>query len=170
MSQRWDIKCLSWCHTTLVCPIENERCCMARLLSNQADVKNQISLLEQMIIARSHLCMFLLKFHYELNPIEMVNYIFFITVSSYSNGLALLSIGGGLSTGIVKFTRRSSTTQKFTQNNVSTRVLWRSSGGSSTIHGGLWMCTGRVWPGGQQSGLFGNRKTTAPFHSTQWWT
>ena len=117
---------------------------MARLLSNQADVKNQISPLEQMIVARGHLCMFLPKFHCELNPIEMVNYIFFITVSSHSNGLALLSIGGGLSTGIVKFTRRSSTTQKFTQNNVLMHVLQRSSSGSSTVHGGLWMRTGRV--------------------------
>ncbi|KAI0357255.1 hypothetical protein OH77DRAFT_1422815 [Trametes cingulata] len=54
-----------------VCPFENERCCMARLLSKQDDFRNQESLLEQKIKARGHLCMFLPKFHCELNPIEM---------------------------------------------------------------------------------------------------
>lgn len=56
-----------------VCPIENTDCCMSRVLSNQDDFKNQISLLEKMITARGHLCMFLPKFHCELNPIEMVS-------------------------------------------------------------------------------------------------
>lgn len=60
-----------------VCSIENEHCCMARLLSSQADVKNQVSLLKQMIVACGHLCMFLLKFHCKLNPIEMVSHILF---------------------------------------------------------------------------------------------
>jgi hypothetical protein len=55
-----------------VCPFENNDCCMARLLSKQDDFRNQISLLEEKIHARSHICVFLPKFHCELNPIEMV--------------------------------------------------------------------------------------------------
>jgi hypothetical protein len=55
-----------------VCPFENNNCCMARLLSKQDDFRLQISLLEQKIHACRHICVFLLKFHCELNPIEMV--------------------------------------------------------------------------------------------------
>jgi hypothetical protein len=55
-----------------VCPFENNDCCMAWLLSKQDDFQNQISLLEQNIRTRSHICVFLPKFHCELNPIEMV--------------------------------------------------------------------------------------------------
>lgn len=55
-----------------VCPFENERCCMARLLSRQDDFVNQISMLEELVTRRGHLCVFLPKFHCELNPIEMV--------------------------------------------------------------------------------------------------
>lgn len=127
-----------------ICPIENERCCMARLLSNQADVKNQVSLLEQMIVARGHLCMFLPKFHCELNPIEMVSCIYFcsfLCVLSLTN--TSFSIGDGLSTGIVKSTRKNSRTRRFTPNSVSMHVLWRSSDGSSTVLGGSWMRTRR---------------------------
>ncbi|KAF9507952.1 hypothetical protein BS47DRAFT_1366268 [Hydnum rufescens UP504] len=54
-----------------ICPFENDRCCMAHLLSKQDDFVNQISMLEAAITARGHLCLFLPKFHYELNPIEM---------------------------------------------------------------------------------------------------
>jgi len=56
-----------------ICPIENEGCCMAHLLSQQDDFQHQMSLLEQTITARGHLCVFLPKFHCELNPIEMVH-------------------------------------------------------------------------------------------------
>ena len=55
-----------------VCPWENESCCMARLLSKQDDFMNQISMLEMMITEAGHECLFLPKFHCELNPIEMV--------------------------------------------------------------------------------------------------
>jgi len=55
-----------------VCPFENEKCCMARLLSKQDDFRFQKSLLEQKIKGRGHICIFLPKFHCELNPIEMV--------------------------------------------------------------------------------------------------
>jgi hypothetical protein len=46
---------------------------MARILSHQEDFKNQVSMLEQIITAAGHLCIFLPKFHCELNPIEMVH-------------------------------------------------------------------------------------------------
>ena len=55
-----------------VCPFENDDCCMARLLSKQDDFRFQESLLEQKIKSRGHICVFLPKFHCELNPIEMV--------------------------------------------------------------------------------------------------
>lgn len=55
-----------------VCRIENTRCCMAHLLSKQDDFRLQESLLEQKIKAKGHLCVFLPKFHCELNPIEMI--------------------------------------------------------------------------------------------------
>ena len=55
-----------------VCPIKNKGCCMACLLSQQEDFQFQASLLEQTITAQGHLCMFLPKFHCELNSIKMV--------------------------------------------------------------------------------------------------
>jgi hypothetical protein len=55
-----------------VCPWENSSCCMARLLSKQDDFTNQISRLETLIKDAGHECIFLPKFHCELNPIEMV--------------------------------------------------------------------------------------------------
>ncbi|KAL4255827.1 hypothetical protein AB1N83_013423 [Pleurotus pulmonarius] len=54
-----------------VCPFENKGCCMARLLSQQDNFANQISLLEELIRKAGHECIFLPKFHCELNPIEM---------------------------------------------------------------------------------------------------
>jgi hypothetical protein len=56
-----------------ICPFENENCCMAHLISKQEDFTNQISLLETMIWEAGHECIFLPKFHCELNPIEMVS-------------------------------------------------------------------------------------------------
>ncbi|KAF8588139.1 hypothetical protein K439DRAFT_1658713 [Ramaria rubella] len=57
-----------------VCPFESQRCCMARLLSQQDDFINQISMLKTIIKEAGHECIFLPKFHCELNPIEMVLY------------------------------------------------------------------------------------------------
>ena len=59
-----------------ICPIENDQCCMARLLSQQPDFRDQVSLLEQKITTHGHLCLFLPKFHCELNPIEMVSLLY----------------------------------------------------------------------------------------------
>jgi len=58
-----------------VCPWENDKCCMARLLSKQDDFVNQVSMLETLIKEAGHECIFLPKFHCELNPIEMVSLI-----------------------------------------------------------------------------------------------
>ena len=55
-----------------VCMFESKNCCMARLLSQQEDFVNQESMLEKHIKAAGHECIFLPKFHCELNPIEMV--------------------------------------------------------------------------------------------------
>ncbi|KZV74693.1 hypothetical protein PENSPDRAFT_572631 [Peniophora sp. CONT] len=54
-----------------VCPFESKNCCMARLLSQQDDFVNQVSMLEILIREAGHECIFLPKFHCELNPIEM---------------------------------------------------------------------------------------------------
>ncbi|KIK18275.1 hypothetical protein PISMIDRAFT_109744, partial [Pisolithus microcarpus 441] len=54
-----------------VCAWENTNCCMAHLLSKQDDFTNQLSMLETVIRDAGHLCIFLPKFHCELNPIEM---------------------------------------------------------------------------------------------------
>ncbi|KAF9016275.1 hypothetical protein BDZ89DRAFT_920736, partial [Hymenopellis radicata] len=47
-------------------------CCMQRLLSQQPDFKKEKPLLQVLIERRGHKCLFLPKFHCELNPIEMV--------------------------------------------------------------------------------------------------
>jgi hypothetical protein len=72
-----------------VCPFENNDCCMAQLLSKQDDFQNQESLLEQTIKARGHYCVFLPKFHCELNPIEMVYLIHFILILSTEHSTVL---------------------------------------------------------------------------------
>ncbi len=56
-----------------VCPFESQNCCMGRLLSQQEDFRDQPSILEMTIKAAGHECLFLPKFHCELNPIEMVS-------------------------------------------------------------------------------------------------
>jgi hypothetical protein len=63
-----------------VCPLENNDCCMAQLLSKQDDFRLQESLLKEKFKARGHFCVFLPKFHCELNSIEMV-----ILISFYSH-------------------------------------------------------------------------------------
>jgi hypothetical protein len=82
-----------------VCPWENEDCCMARLLSKQDDFTNQLSMLKTLIKKAGHECLFLLKFHCELNPIEMVcnSFLVFDSVTNL-----LYSTGAGASISIVK--------------------------------------------------------------------
>lgn len=80
-----------WAKCKPVCPFENQNCCMARLLSHQEDFANQVSMLEQVITEAGHLCIFLPKFHCELNPIEMVSNFFLYSNSDltekYSTGV-----------------------------------------------------------------------------------
>ena len=47
-------------------------CCMQQLLSLQDDFKNEKPLLQLIIEGAGHICLFLPKFHCELNPIELV--------------------------------------------------------------------------------------------------
>jgi hypothetical protein len=61
-----------------VCPFENESCCLARILSKHDDFRLQKSQVEEKITERGHLCIFLPKFHCELNPIEMVCFYFIL--------------------------------------------------------------------------------------------
>lgn len=51
---------------------QSQNCCMRRVLSLQSDFQNEKPLLQLVIEKASHKCLFLLKFHCELNPIEMV--------------------------------------------------------------------------------------------------
>ena len=97
-----------------VCPIENKDCCMAHLLSQQDDFKNQASMIEVLIREAGHECIFLPKFHCELNPIEMVIF------SMYSESIAMLtttyfSTGVGVNIVTVKLTRRPFKMQKMQQ-------------------------------------------------------
>ena len=46
-------------------------CCMTCVLSLQSDFKNEKPLLQHYVEEWGHICLFLLKFHCELNPIEM---------------------------------------------------------------------------------------------------
>lgn len=46
-------------------------CCMEKCLSNQDDFLNEKPLLQLVIEEAGHICLFLPKFHCELNPIEM---------------------------------------------------------------------------------------------------
>ena len=55
-------------------PIEskNNWCCMHRVLLLQEDFVSEKSMLQHYIEGQRHICMFLPKFHCELNPIEIV--------------------------------------------------------------------------------------------------
>ena len=52
--------------------LTNDWCCMSCILSLQEDFTQEKSMLQHYIEGRGHICMFLPKFHCELNPIEMV--------------------------------------------------------------------------------------------------
>lgn len=52
------------------CQIGSNRCCARRLLRMQPDFQEQRSLVQEVIEAADHLCIFLPKFHCELNFIE----------------------------------------------------------------------------------------------------
>jgi hypothetical protein len=92
-----------------VCPFESQRCCLAWLLSQQDDFANQESMLETMIKKAGHKCLFLPKFHCELNPIEMVSS---CKLTLYSHHLCHYSTGAGASTDMKSTPKRTSRQQK----------------------------------------------------------
>ncbi|KAG2753861.1 hypothetical protein P692DRAFT_201705046, partial [Suillus brevipes Sb2] len=51
---------------------ESEWCCMYRVLSLQEDFATEKPMIQHYIESRGHVCMFLPKFHCELNPIELL--------------------------------------------------------------------------------------------------
>lgn len=55
------------------CPADGSECSMTAMLLRQQDFREQKSVLEQTITGAGHLCIFLPKYHCELNPIEMVS-------------------------------------------------------------------------------------------------
>jgi hypothetical protein len=56
----------------LITAPSNDWCCMHRVLSLQDDFANEKPLLQHYLEGRGHVCLFLPKFHCELNPIEML--------------------------------------------------------------------------------------------------
>ena len=61
----WKEKLLMKCKDS--CEVEGTTCCVMRILDLQPDFKEQRSLVQEVIKAAGHLCIFLPKFHYELN-------------------------------------------------------------------------------------------------------
>ncbi|KAJ3847597.1 hypothetical protein EV368DRAFT_87552 [Lentinula lateritia] len=64
----WKAKLLMKCKGD--CPDDAIDCCARRVLSLQPDFQEQISLVQEVIEAAGHLCLFLPKFHCEINFIE----------------------------------------------------------------------------------------------------
>ena len=64
---------------------------MMQLLSKQDNFAKQESMIEAFIKEVDHYCIFLLKFHCELNLIEMMCLLIFITVS-ISDKLSVLGV------------------------------------------------------------------------------
>jgi hypothetical protein len=52
------------------CPIDDDHCCCKSILARQPDFLAQKSLVQEVVEAAGHLCIFLPKFHCELNFIE----------------------------------------------------------------------------------------------------
>ena len=112
---------------SLVCSVDSDHCCMARLLSQQDDFKNQESMLETLIKKAGHECIFLPKFHCELNPIEMVRANFAIEMYQINTN-SYFSIGDGQSIAIVKFQRMDLLMQKNSRCSGLMRALMKSFG------------------------------------------
>jgi len=73
--------------------LRDEWCCMYRVLSLQEDFANKKPMLQHYIEGRGHVCMFLPKFHCELNPIEMLwGFAKYRKYSSYAVYLCFLLI------------------------------------------------------------------------------
>jgi len=87
------------------CPIDATSCCAKRILDLQPDFEEQRSLVQEVIEAAGHLCIFLPKFHCELNFIEFFwgmvkkylhdncNYTFDILKDNMPKALASSTVG-----------------------------------------------------------------------------
>lgn len=115
---------------------------MARLPSQQDDFVNQSSMLESVIKKAGHECLFLPKFHCELNPIEMVGEE--STTILYSGLMVHFSIGDGASTGTGKLSRKTSIMPKLSLSVHSMPARSKQSVASSTSRGALLTHIGRV--------------------------
>jgi len=51
---------------------DNEWCCMHQILALQEDFRSEKPLIQSIIEDAGHICLFLPRFHCELNPIEML--------------------------------------------------------------------------------------------------
>jgi hypothetical protein len=72
--EKTKLRCSPRCPEPLLYPVlvsAKPPCCLARILSNHKDFYEQKSAIETLIEGRGHKCLFLPKFHCELNPIEM---------------------------------------------------------------------------------------------------
>src|SRR5882672_7180205 len=139
-----------------VCLFESQNCCMAHLLSQQDNFIDQESMLEMMIREQGHLCIFLPKFHCELNPIEMVSNHLNILTRNYV--ILSSSTGDGVNIVIVSNPRPTLRKQRNMQSNVLTLVHLMLFDSSSIRHGGLFTPIERVSLGWLQHGLCGNRR------------
>ena len=66
----WCDGMLMECNKKSPCLADATSCCTTRILNLQHDFKKQCSLVQKVIEAAGHLCIFLPKFHCELNFIE----------------------------------------------------------------------------------------------------
>jgi transposase len=66
----WRQGLLLECKKPKICSVDSIDCCARRLLSQQPDFLEQKSSVQEVIEAAGHLCIFLPKFHCELNFIE----------------------------------------------------------------------------------------------------
>ena len=137
---------------------ENDKCCMAWLLSKQDDFVNQVSMLETFINEAGHECIFLPKFHCELNPIKNGESIYYINL--FYTKIPLFSTGDGSSTDIKI---RHSKMRRMRRWLRSTHFPLMSLGNSSIALGGLWMLIGFHSPEKPRRGQFASRRVTTQF-------
>ena len=136
-----------WAKCSPVCPFENDNCCMAHLLSKQEDFTNQISMLEMVS------SLYLLRH-------SLIYYILSLST--------VLSIGDGLSIGIIKSTKTPSKMPKTLPRMLSMHVLSRWSDGSSTARGDG--CRRTPWdsPERPHSGPYANKNVIAVPQRLPW--
>ncbi|KAL1689946.1 hypothetical protein GGG16DRAFT_35084, partial [Schizophyllum commune] len=66
----WRSGLLLKCNAKEKCDVAATDCCAKRIMESQPDFKEQRSLVQEIIEAAGHLCVFLPKYHCELNFIE----------------------------------------------------------------------------------------------------